>query len=403
MKRAPRGVSRPASRLRVTYIGHTAMLSGGELALARLIPALADIEPSVILAEDGPLVGRLLSVGVPVEVVPMAPAMRDLRRDRVRPGRLPMSALAGSLTGIWRLACHLRADRPDLVHTNTLKAALYGGVAGRLAGVPVVWHLRDRIADDYLPRPAVRLIQLAGRRLPAAVIGNSEATLSTLGLPTRSRIYHAVVPSPVASVTGKAVAAERPFTVGIVGRLAPWKGQDVFLRAFAQAFPDGETRARIVGSAMFGEDDWLTQLTDLSMELGVAERVEFVGFTEDVQAQYEALDVFVHAAVIPEPFGQVVYEAMACGLPIVAPDAGGPGEAITHGVDGLLYEMGDIEGLANGLRQLAAEPALRARMGAAGRRRVTAFAPEKVAAQVMEVYVNVLSARRRRWRRPGGS
>lgn len=386
------GRARDPRPLRVTYLGHTAKLSGGELALARLLPALRDIETQVILAEEGPLVHRLRQQGVPVQVVPMARVTRDLRRDRVHPGRLPIGAAAGALVGIWQLTRRLLSDRPDIVHTNTLKAALYGGIAGRLAGVPVIWHLRDRIAVDYLPSPAVFLVRLAARVLPTAVIGNSGATLTSLGGGTNhERIYDAVKPGPVESGTADPGPHDRPFTVGQVGRLAPWKGQDLFLRAFARSFPDGDARARIVGAAMFGEDDWAQSLEKLAAALGIQERVDFVGFTDDVNAEYARLDVFVHASVTPEPFGQVVFEAMAAGVPVVVPDAGGPGEIVTDDTDGLLYAMGDVEDLCERLHRLQANPQLRGRLGRAGQRTVEEFRPDKVALQVMEVYTKVLA------------
>jgi hypothetical protein len=110
------------SKLRVAYIGHVAQLSGGEIALARLIDALDEVEAHVILAEDGPLVGRLLATGVSVEVLPMRERTRDLRKDRVGPGRVPLAAVIDTTTYAFRLSRRLRAIKPDLVHTNTLKA-----------------------------------------------------------------------------------------------------------------------------------------------------------------------------------------------------------------------------------------------------------------------------------------
>src|ERR1700678_905398 len=109
-------------KLRVVYIGHVAQLSGGEIALMRLIDALDDVDPHVILAEDGPLVEHLRASGVSVEVLAMRERTRDLRKDRVRPGRLPATALIDTTAYTFRLARRLRAIRPDLVHTNTLKA-----------------------------------------------------------------------------------------------------------------------------------------------------------------------------------------------------------------------------------------------------------------------------------------
>ena len=67
----------------------------------------------------------------------------------------------------------LRELRPDLIHTNSLKAALYGGVAGRLAGIPVIWHIRDRIAPDYLPTACRRMVRVGARVPSECVIANS--------------------------------------------------------------------------------------------------------------------------------------------------------------------------------------------------------------------------------------
>src|SRR5207237_9288673 len=104
--------------------------------------------------------------------------------------------LAGPPAGVvssLRLSRRLRRLRPDIVHTSSLKAALYGGLAARLAGVPGVWHARDRIADDYLPRSAVRVVRAAARTFASAVVADTEATLVTL-----PGIHHGyVVPSPI--------------------------------------------------------------------------------------------------------------------------------------------------------------------------------------------------------------
>ena len=227
--------------VRVVYVGHTARASGGELALARLLPALdhLGVDAHVILGEAGPIVDQLRARNITVEVLPFAAEARELHRDRVTLSRLPLRSAALTARYTWQLAQRIKELRPEIVHTNTLKAAIYGGVAGRLAGVPVVWHIRDRIAPDYLPRSSVLALRFLAWVIPQAVITNSRATRATLGaLESRA----AVVPSPVTYD-----AVERPipttaterstFTVGIVGRLSPWKGQHVFLEGFAAGVP----------------------------------------------------------------------------------------------------------------------------------------------------------------------
>jgi glycosyltransferase involved in cell wall biosynthesis len=177
--------------------------------------------------------------------------------------------------------------------------------------------------------------------------------------------------------------------VAVLGRLAPWKGQHVFLDAFAAAFPDGTERAVVAGAALFGEDAYAEELRQQVHALGLEHRVELRGHVEDVAALLADADVLVHASVVPEPFGQVVAEGMAAGLPVLATDAGGPAELITDGEDGLLYAPGDRAALAKGLVRLAEDPALRRRLGDAARVSVAPLEPGLVAARLMAVYRSV--------------
>src|SRR5205807_9341585 len=132
----------------------------------------------------------------------------------------------------------------------SLKAALYGGLAARLASVPVVWHARDRIADDYLPRSAVRIVRAAARTFATAVVADTKATLATL--PGIEHGY--VVPSPIPS-QDRAPHEPGPLRIGMIGRIAEWKGQHVFIEAFARAFESGPELAVIIGAPLFGWQD----------------------------------------------------------------------------------------------------------------------------------------------------
>jgi glycosyltransferase involved in cell wall biosynthesis len=255
----------------------------------------------------------------------------------------------------------------------------------------MVWHVHDRISEDYLPQRAAGFVRGFARTTAHGVIANSRATLATLG-PLRRPA--AVIPEPV----GHQAFGERrsrngqPFVAAMVGRIAPWKGQDVFLRAFARGFPGGDERAVIVGAPLFGEEEFDRSLRALVGDLGLGDRVEFRGFREDVAAELAEVDALVHASVIPEPFGRVIVEGMAAGLPVLAAGAGGPDEIVTEGVDGLLYPPGDVDTLAATLRRVAADTALAERLGQAAVERASAFAPELAAAQTTAFYRRLLEA-----------
>jgi glycosyltransferase involved in cell wall biosynthesis len=382
-------------KLRVVFLGHSAALSGAELGLVELVGAFDDVDPYVLLAEDGPLVDRLRAKGVRVEVSPLGERTRLLHRHEVglRTARVVPAGLAAGAYSL-RLARTLRGLRADLVHANTLKAFVYGCAAARLASLPLVWHVHDRIADDYMPGGAVRLVR-AARRLASGVIANSEATLATLEpLPVPTAIVHEPVEQQ--PFGRRAERRGEPFTVAMVGRIAPWKGQDVFVRAFAAAFPDGRERALIIGAPLFGEDAFDESLRGLIEELGLEDRVDLCGFRDDVADELARVDALVHASVIPEPFGRVVVEGMAAGLPVIAAGAGGPTEIVTDGVDGLLHRPGDVAGLAAALERIAADPELGRTLGRAAAETARAYSPEAAARQTSDLYRRVLASQARR-------
>lgn len=392
--------------LRVLYVDHTAQLSGGELALARLIPALrGDVEPSVVLGEDGPFVGHLRELGIRVTVTPLRSATKDVRKDRLANPLVAAGHLGAVLAQARGLRRLIATEGIDLVHTNSLKSGFYGCLAARLAGVPSVWHLRDRLAPDYLPRPAILAVQAALSLLPSRVICNSEATRATL--PARLRKRAAVVPSPLrasgeqgeasAEPNREAFRADRaaPFTAGMVGRFAPWKGQLETVRAFARAhLPDG-SRLLLLGAPMFGEEDYEKTVRAEVGALEVEDRVEFLGYVQDVPGVLRRMDVLVHASTVPEPFGQVLVEGMAAGVPVVATEGGGPSEIVTGGVNGLLYPAGDVDRLAQLLEELAADAELRNRLAGGGLRRARDFTAESIGPLVLALYDELVPGRRR--------
>ena len=397
-------------RLRVVYLDHVARLSGGEIALMRLLTHLQNVNPHVILGEDGPLADRLQQAGVSVEVLPIAASARDTRRDTVRPGAASPTVALHTLTYIARLALRLRTLRADLVHTNSLKAGVYGSLAARAAGVPVVWHVRDRIAEDYIPSSAVLLVRTLIRHLADGVIANSTATLQALPADVREDGLSWVIPSPVEPPSELRTPrsrdcsdcphpggspSSRVTTFGMLGRIAPWKGQDLFLRAFAAAFAAGAERAVVVGAAMFGEESYERELHALAADLGIAERVEFRGFREDVWPELQSMDVLVHASLIPEPFGTVVLEGMAAGLAVIAADEGGPASVIADGQTGRLFASRDPGSLTAAMRALRDDPRERERLGGAAREAVADYHPDAVARRVEQTYERLLRERAR--------
>ncbi len=406
------GAERPKSErlqkgqrpVRVLLFDHTAELGGGEIALAELVRRFdrSRVDPVVLLGSHGPLEG-LLEGQVPVHLMLLDESVVHARKDSLglaSAGNL--GAVRSSLSYIRRLARFMEKERIEVLHTNSLKASILGGIAGRLSGVQVVWHIRDRIAADYLPSKVVLLMRQMAKVIPHFVIGNSLATLATLDLP---RTPTAAIASGVdlgkffspedfspGEQGGLAIRAQEAAPViGLVGRICPWKGQHVFIEAAALVharYP--EARFQIIGAALFKEHAYDLELHRLTEASGLTEVLEFTGFQSEVAPLIRGLDVLVHASTVAEPFGQVVVQGMACAKPVVATNGGGVRETMVDGVTGLLVPMGDAPAMAEAICALLADPAAARAMGERGRERVMEhFTIEQSARKVTEVYERV--------------
>jgi glycosyltransferase involved in cell wall biosynthesis len=242
------------------------------------------------------------------------------------------------------------------------------------------------------------------RVLPSATVANSLTTLNTLPRTDRAHVlYNPIVPDAVDSTGAQVAAREGPFVVGMIGRLTPWKGQDVFLHAFAKAFRGQGAYGRIIGSAMFGEDAYVESLRLLTDELGISHQIEFRGFRPDVWAELAEVDVLVHCSTTPEPFGQVVLEGMAAGVAVIATRVGGPAELISDGVSGLLTTPRNPEELANALSRLRDDVPLRMRLARHGQQRSRQFTPKRSATQLLEIYRVAVERHPSRWPRWRGN
>jgi glycosyltransferase involved in cell wall biosynthesis len=353
---------------------HTAKLGGGEIALLELVRNFDRklVTPIVVLAAHGPLAESLQSIAE-THIVPLGGEILEARKDELGSGSLTrLKQIAGSLAYVFRLAGFIRAHRIDLVHTNSLKADILGGLAAKLSRRPLIWHVRDRIADDYLPRPVVRIFRRLCRILPDFIIGNSNATLDTLHLDGR-------VPSQ-AVVSGVDMNAfpdrdtetcDGEIRIGIIGRLCEWKGQHIFLQAAAALAPEfPRARFEIIGAPLFGEEAYETELRRQCTSLGLDEVVDFLGFRRDIGHLIQQLNVVVHASITGEPLGQVILQGMAAGKPVVATNGGGVPEIMVHGKTGYLVPMGEVAPMADAIRDILQSSDLGKGLGRNGRQHV---------------------------------
>jgi glycosyltransferase involved in cell wall biosynthesis len=363
-----RGVPVPAAEpLRVALLNHSGRLGGGEFSMLRLAGALDPdrVRLTVIAGEDGPFVQRLRELGADVVVLPMDTQLVHRRKDTLGLGACADLQLWRQLASAVRARADiLRRNRIQIVHTNSMKGHVLGGMAGRLVGAKVLWHVRDHVAPPYLPSPAARAMRVAARMLPHHILAVSHSAARTIGR-SNITVIHQSVPLPELAPERVNPSCVR---IGMVGRIAPWKGQDVFLEAAAQLaprFPDVEFV--VVGSALFGEDELERSLRARAEQLPLRGRVSFLGFCENMDEIYGGLDVAVHASTLAEPYGNVVLEAMASRVATVAAAEGGPLEIVDHERTGLLVPPRDPRLLAGALESLLLDPEKRRQLARDGR------------------------------------
>jgi glycosyltransferase involved in cell wall biosynthesis len=308
-------------------------------------------------------------------------------RAAIRPAltRLPLTSLATlSNANEWdplavrRLRRWLRATAPAVVLTIGRRAsALTRRARRRLPPLPQVG-----VTPNYSLRPLVGLdhVLATTEDLRQALIAAGQPAGSITVVPNLVRLPPHVVVRPDRDAVP---------VIGALGRFVPKKGFADLLEALALLAARGcRFEARIGGSGPEGQN-----LRALSDHLHLTDQVRFVGWVEDKRAFFEALDL-VCVPSREEPFGIVVLEAMAHGLPTIASDATGPREILRNGVDGLLVPRGDPAALAAAIVALLDHPERRRALAEAGLATVRArFALPVVARQISAVLCAVAGSR----------
>lgn len=355
--------SSPGSLLRVALYTDARGRGGAEISLANLLGALPPgIEPAV-LGVDADVVRWIAArrAGTPWRVLPDGPA------------RWPAHAAA------------LRRLGPGVLHVNrcvpwACAAAIAAGLATPRLRIVAVDQLPLR-TTAALPLWRTRALSLRADGLvaPGTASARRMEDFYALGRGTVRSIPNGV---PDAPPTGRAPRGDGPLRVAAVGRLDAVKGYDVLLRAVARV--DG---ARLT---IFGEGAERGALQALAGTLGIGDRVAMPGWDEDVRARLADFDVLALPSR-SEGFPLVVPEAMLAGLPVVATPVGGVEEAVRDGETGLLVPVGDAVALAAALSRLAADPPLRAALGAAGRQGARArFTAARMAAAYAALWREVV-------------
>ena len=343
-------------------------LGGSDLSLSLLLEALDPTIRVTVVGVEPAVVAHVAAArpGTAVELVPPVRGKRDL---------------AGFIVQIRTI----RRLRPNVFHANlhTPVAARYAILAAVLVpGVRVV--VVEQLATRTPPTRGQRLLKReTSRRLAAHVAVGARAARSIEDLfglrPGSIRVIHNAVHDR------QLRRLRRPRSgaiVGSVGRIDRQKGHDLLVRALPQ-LPD-------VTAVVVGDGPEREELVALAGSLGVADRLVITGWKDDARDSLTTFDVFALPSRF-EGFPLALLEAMLAGLPVVAADVGSVSEAVVDRRTGILIDAEDVDALANAVRELLEDEALRKTLGANARSHVLAnFTLEETANAFRALYEQVL-------------
>lgn len=383
------GPERITVRPRVLHLDHTSAAGGAELALVRMLRAPRDWTAAVSVPPNArggvfvDLAGRV-SVRVTGVTQPAGVSTGGVLAALTAGARLAVQALATRLDPAFRTA--------DIIDANTSRAAAYGALAARLSGVRLVVHLRDLVSAESLGGFGFAMMSRIVLPCADGVIANSQTTLDSALPFLRARAVTAVIPSASGLQRSAAPSHSGPLRVGMLARIDPWKGQDLLIRAFAAAFPEGEATLELAGGAPFGHEGFASELAATAARLGIADRVKLLGHVDDVDELLSRWDVAVQASLRPEPLGQNVLQYLAAGCATVVADEGGPAEWVTDGANGLRFTPRDEASLSSVLRRLSEDDELRGALATAGPQTPGLLSDAEVAESHAEFYRRVVGA-----------
>ncbi len=360
-------LEQPGKPIRLAFLLSRLMRGGAELQMIALTKGLVrqgfDVR-FVTRAGSGSLDGQAMAAGA---------SIRQLGEPST--AQTPAHAKFGRfLERNARWITTARRERYDIVdawlHPDDVVAAL----TRPLTRAPVVMSARLGRSPRIRVGPASGLLESTVSRLIDVVVANAEITANDArrrdGVPSRRlRIIRGGVELPRSFSEDERRAqrtalgvADDDFLIGSVANFRPMKRQDLLIDAYARLLPElGNLRLVLVG-----DGDLRPQIEQQIEALGLQGRVFLFGRATDMPPLYDAMDLFVQASN-SEGLPNVLLEASASALPIVATAAGGSGEVVRDGETGLLVPVDDLDSMAASMRRAVTDPDLRSRMGAAAR------------------------------------
>ena len=382
------------------FVSHVSNKYGAGRSLLGYIDGLLQkgVHCYVIMPREGLMAKELENREVEYSVIPLKNwvfTSSSLWKRGLRSGFNLLISLA--------IAVKARAWRADVLYTNSSTTPV-GALAALLLRKPHVWHIREFGREDYAlsfdlgERVSMKLIERLSFRVIVISEALKEKYIQHISPDKIQRIYNPVEeqnpatgPGHVGQSTSEALKIP---SLTIVGLLHPGKGQLDAVLAVGDLIRQGVyVRLRIVGD---GDPEYLKQLGQAVVQNGIEEYVEFMGYMDDPIPIMKSADIILVCSRA-EAFGRVTVEGMLCGKPIIGARSGATPELVKDGSNGLLYEPGSHQDLAEKIKYLIDHHKDAKQMGANGFEWASKeFTIEKCASQVFDVLQKAMKAKCRR-------
>lgn len=376
-----------STEYRVLWIDVVSEMGGAQHSLYEVCRALAEAGVAIETAlPPGPLSDKCRDAGL--KVYPISPIRAS------RKGLALFTTAAKLLRSPHTVSQIVRVCKPDIVHANSLAAFMTTRHVP--SSVPVLWHVRDIQSDPQLIRGSIRRAD--------GIITASEAidtSLTDIVSPRHRDKLHLVrngidpsifVGADKARLRAEHALPENAPLAGMAAHLVPWKKHDVFIECAAlikAQIPDAHFA--LIGRDLFNENRrYCRQLKELVAARNLEGCFHWIDGCAAPERIIPALDLLIHPPT-REPFGRVVCEAMACGVPVVVADTGGPSLIAVDRVSGRLAKDGLAENFAEIAVDLLRHPETRRTLAAnAGQRLLANFTVKRVCNDLQEVYRSTL-------------
>jgi len=336
-------------------------------------------ETIVVLSAKGELSNKLEEIGVRVIYIPLG----IIRRKYMNPKGM-LNRIRQIKQAIKAINKIVQDEKIDLIYSNTT-AVLVGAFSAKQMGVKHVWHIHEIIIKPYfLFRSLSWMLKKYADKI--IVVSKSVQDHWAQYIPKEKihLVYNGIDYSPYNAAPSAVIEQDpttttspenlaKPLTIGMIGRVHHWKGQDYFLQIAGElikAYP--HLQFTMVGNAFPGNEYLYEEINRLKTRFNLVNAVSDLGYRTDIPAILNEIDIFVLPSILPDPFPTVLLEAMAAGCAVVATNHGGATEMIELGKEGLFIPWNDAKAAAAIMKPIIESAAQRKAMGAAAAKKVRA-------------------------------